>query len=98
MKEILLVLLEALVQQMASVVSILVKKAEIFASMLVTVSCLLMKKEYLSLKLTIKVLIFQYNFVLEVFLIEVLSLEKDFSMAVCMILQSLTILLKNLTY
>ena len=98
MKEILLVLLEALVQQMASVVSILVKKAEIFASMLVIVSCLLMKKKYLSLKLTIKVLTFQYNFVLEVFLIEVLSLEKDFSMAVCMILQSLTILLKNLTY
>ena len=98
MKEILLVLLEALVQQMASVVSILVKKAEIFASMLVTVSYLLMKKKYLSLKLTIKVLTFQYNFVLEVFLMEVLSLEKDFSMAVCMILQSLTILLKNLTY
>ena len=59
----------------------------------------LMEKKSLNLILTIKMLTFQLNFVLEVFLMDLvqLSLEKYLQMEICMIFQSITILLKNLT-
>ena len=43
--------------------------------MLIVVICLLIEKKSLSLKLTIKMLTFQLNFVLEVFLIDLVITE-----------------------
>ena len=68
--------------------------------MLIVVICLLMKEEYLSLKLKMKMLTFQFNFVSEVYLmdLELLSPEKYLSMEMSMIFKVTTILLLNLTY
>ena len=54
----------------------------------------------LSLKPTRKLLTFQHNFSSEVYLMDLvlLSLENYLSIEMCMILQSITILLINLTY
>ena len=82
MKETLLALMEALVQQKKSLVLILAKQTQKFAwvyiIMLVVVIGLLIEKKYLKLKLTIKMLTFQLNFVSELFLMDLvlLSLEK----------------------
>ena len=45
--------------------------------MLIIVVCLLMEKKSLSLKLTIKDLTFQFNFVSEVFLMDLVILRLD---------------------
>ena len=45
--------------------------------MLIIVVCLLMEKKSLSLKLTIKALTFQFNFVSEVFLMDLVILRLD---------------------
>ena len=68
--------------------------------MVIIVICLLMEKKSLNLKLTIKMLTFQLNFVSEVYLIDLvlLSLDKYLYMEMCMIFQLTTILLINLTY
>ena len=68
--------------------------------MLIIVICLLMEKKSLYLKPAIKTLTFQQNFVSEVYLMDLvlLSLEKYLQMENCMIFQSTTILLINLTY
>ena len=84
MKEILLVLIEALVHHKQNLVSILVTKTQSFARvhmiMLIIIICLLMEKKSLSLKPTTKMLTFQLNFNSEVYLIDLvlLSLEKNF--------------------
>ena len=68
--------------------------------MLIIVIYLLMENKSLSLKLTIKMLTFQLNFDSEVYLMDLVlkNLEKNFKMEMCMIFQSITILLINLTY
>ena len=68
--------------------------------MVVILIYLLTEKKSLNLKLTIKMLIFQLNFVSEVYLMDlvVLSLEKYLLMEMCMLFQSITILLTNLAY
>ena len=68
--------------------------------MLIIVTCLLMENKSLNLKLTIKMLAFQLNFVSEVFLkdLVLLSLEKYLQMEMCFIFQSITILLINPSY
>ena len=84
MKEILLVLIEALVHHKQNLVLILVTKTQSFARvqmiMLIIIICLLMEKKSLSLKPTTKMLTFQLNFNSEVYLIDLvlLSLEKNF--------------------
>ena len=84
MKEILLVLIEALVHHKQNLVLILVAKTQSFArvhmTMLIIIICLLMEKKSLSLKPTTKMLTFQLNFNSEVYLIDLvlLSLEKNF--------------------
>ena len=83
MKEILLVLIEALVHHKQNLVLILVTKTQSFARvhmiMLIIIICLLMEKKSLSLKPTTKMLTFQLNFNSEVYLIDLvlLSLEKN---------------------
>ena len=59
-----------------------------------------MEKKYLYLKPTIEMLTFQINFVLEVFLMDLmlLSLEKYLDIEMCIIFQSITALLINLTH
>ena len=84
MKEILLVLIEALVHHKQNLVLILVTKTQSFARvhmiMLIIIICLLMEKKSLSLKPTTKMLTFQLKFNSEVYLIDLvlLSLEKNF--------------------
>ena len=58
-----------------------------------------MEKKYLYLKPTIEMLTFQINFILEVFLMDLvlLSLEKYLDIEMCIIFQSITALLINLT-
>ena len=66
-------LTEALAHQRKSSVLVLVKQTRnfvcVYIIMVIIVICLLMEKKSLNLKLTIKTLTFQLNFVLEVFLI-----------------------------
>ena len=66
--------MEALVHYRKRLVLILVKQTQNFVwvciIMLIIVICLLMEKKSLSLKLTIKMLTFQLNFVSEVYLME----------------------------
>ena len=81
MKEILLVLMEALVQQKKSLVLILVKQTQNFPCVyiiMMIIICFLMEQKSLSLKPTIKTVTFQLNFVSEVYLMDLvlLSLEK----------------------
>ena len=82
MKEILLVLVEALVHQKKNLLLILVKQTQSFAwvyiIMLIIVIWFLMEKKYLSLNPKIKILTFQHNFVWEVLLmyLVLLTLEK----------------------
>ena len=77
-----MVLKEALVHQKKILVLILAKQTQNFAwvyiIMLIIVIGLLMENKYLNLKPTIKMLIFQLNFVSEAYLIDLvtLSLEK----------------------
>ena len=84
MKEILLVLMEAFVHQKKSSVLTLVKQIQdidwVYIIMLIIVICLLMENKSLSLKLTIKMLTFQLNFVSEVYLMDLVlkNLEKNF--------------------
>ena len=61
---------------------------------------LLMENKSLSLKATIKVLTLKLSFVLEVYLMDLVlpSLEKYLYIEICMIFQSITILLIHLTY
>ena len=74
--------MEALDHQRKSLLLILIKQGQKFASVyiiiLIIVILLLMEKRYLNLKPTIKVLTFQLNFVSEVYLMDLvlLSLEK----------------------
>ena len=80
----LLELMEALVHQRKNLVLILVKRTQnivwVCIIMLIIVVCLLMEKEYLSLKPTIKTLTLRLNFVSKVYLMDLvlLSLEKYF--------------------
>ena len=100
----LLVLIEASAQQRKSFVLILVKQTQIFGwvciAMLIIVICLLMEEKSFVLKSTIKMLTFQLSFFLEVYLMDLvlLILEKYLYREVCMIFQSITILLINLIY
>ena len=66
--------------------------------MVVILIYLLTEKKSFNLKLTIKIQIFQLNFVSEVYLMDlvILSLEKYLLMEMCMLFQSITILLTNL--
>ena len=79
-----LVLMEVLVHQKKSLVLILVKQTQIFPwvylIMLIIVICLLMEKKSLSLKLSIKMLTFQLNFIFKIYITDlvILSLEKYF--------------------
>ena len=61
---------------------------------------LLMENKSLSLKATIKVLTLKLSFALEVYLMDLVlpSLEKYLYIEICMIFQSITILLIHLTY
>ena len=76
--------MEDLDHQTKTLVLILVMQTQNFASvyiiMLIIVICLLMEKKSLSLRVTIKMLTFQLNFVSEVYLMDLvlLSLEKYF--------------------
>ena len=61
--------------------------------MLIIVVCLFRENKSLSLKPTIKMLTFQLNFVLEVYLMNL-----ELQMELCMTFQSITILLINMAY
>ena len=81
MKVQLLELMEALDHQKSSFILILVKWTQncwVYVTMVIIVICLLIETKSLHLKLTIKMLTFQLNFVFEVFLMDLvlLSLEK----------------------
>ena len=79
--EILLGLMEVLMHQKISLILILAKQtqnfARIYIKILIIVIHLLMKKKYLNLKSTIKMLTFQLNFVWEVFLIDLVLMSLD---------------------
>ena len=70
--------------QKKCLVLILVKQTQNFAwvynTMLITVICLLMKKKYLNLKPTIKILTFQLNFVWEVFVMDLVLVSSEVSL------------------
>ena len=68
--------------------------------LLMEIISLLMENKSLSLKATIKVLTLKLSFVLEVYLMDLVlpSLEKYLYIEICMIFQSITILLIHLTY
>ena len=79
--EILLGLMEVLMHQKISLILILAKQtqnfARIYIKILIIVIHLLMKKKYLNLKSTIKMLTFQLNFVWDVFLIDLVLMSLD---------------------
>ena len=66
----------------------------------IIVTCLLMEKKSLSLKLIIKILIFWFSFVYEAYIMDLvlLSLEKYIQKEICMIFQLITMPLINLAY
>ena len=82
MKVQLIVLMVALDRQSKSLILILLKQAQnfvwVYNIMLIIVICLLIENKSLNLKLTIKMLTFQLNFVSDVYLMDLvlLSLEK----------------------
>ena len=73
--------MEALDHQKSSLILILVKQTQnivwIYIIMVIIVICLLMEKRSLNIKLTIKMLTFQLNFVLEVFLMDLMLLSQE---------------------
>ena len=73
--------MEALDHQKSSLILILVKQTQnivwIYIIMVMIVICLLMEKRSLNIKLTIKMLTFQLNFVLEVFLMDLMLLSQE---------------------
>ena len=70
--------------QKKCLVLILVKQTQnfvwVYNIMLIIVICLLMKKKYLNLKPTIKILTFQLSFVWEVFVMDLVLVSREVSL------------------